>query len=115
MKYSGGLSASFVAGCIVGCSESTTGGSDAAAPPSDGAVGPSGGCVAPLVRLRTGRDTACSGGNEHRWPTSLAPTDCHGWRAVDTTGRQHDNSASRITCNPDGSFSFTQYAGSRSS
>ncbi|HRG98999.1 MAG TPA: hypothetical protein PLR99_22270 [Polyangiaceae bacterium] len=39
------------------------------------------------------------------------PTACHGWRSVDTTGRQHDNSASQITCNPDGSFSFTQYAG----
>jgi hypothetical protein len=37
---------------------------------------------------------------------------CHGWRAVDTTGRQHDNSANAIRCNGDGSFSFTQFAGS---
>jgi hypothetical protein len=36
---------------------------------------------------------------------------CHGWRAVDTTGREHDNSANDIKCNPDGSFSFVQFAG----
>jgi hypothetical protein len=113
-KYGAGWIALFA----LGCSSSATGGSDAAPPPSDaapppsdGAVPTASGCVAPLVRLRTGPDTACSGGNEHMWPTGLAAADCHGWRSVDTTGRQHDNSASQITCNPDGSFSFTQYAG----
>lgn len=70
-----------------------------------------GACTFPLVTLRTGSDTACSGGNTHAWPIGMAATACHGWRAVDTTGREHDNSANDIKCNPDGSFSFVQFAG----
>ncbi len=41
----------------------------------------------------------------------MASTDCHGWQALDTSGKQHDNSAADIKCNVDGTFSFTQYAG----
>ncbi len=68
-------------------------------------------CTAPLVTLKTGPDATCAGGNEHRWPIGLAPGACHGWTATDTSGRVHENSASAITCNTDGSFEFTQYAG----
>ncbi len=68
-------------------------------------------CVAPLVRLRTGSDAACGGGNEHRWPVGMPAAACHGWRAIDTGGREHDDSANNIRCNSDGSFSFTQFAG----
>jgi hypothetical protein len=41
----------------------------------------------------------------------LASSDCHAWAAADTSGDAHNNSAADIQCNPDGSFSFTQYAG----
>ena len=68
-------------------------------------------CVAPLVRLSTGTDAACGGGNEHRWPVGMPVAACHGWRALDTSGREHDDSANNIRCNSDGSFSFTQFAG----
>jgi hypothetical protein len=74
-------------------------------------AGPPGACEAPLVSLQTGGDSSCGGGNEHSWPVGLEADDCHGWRAVDTTGRQHDNSANSISCNVDGSFSFVQFAG----
>ncbi len=85
---------------------------DAAPPSIDATVSPMPNrCNAPLVRLRTGPNSECAGGNEHRWPIGLAATDCHGWRAVDTEGSQHDNSANGIVCNADGSFSFTQYPG----
>ncbi len=47
----------------------------------------------------------------HSWPVGMAATDCHGWRAVDPSGRQHDNSANNIGCNADGSFSFVPFAG----
>ena len=68
-------------------------------------------CAAPLVRLRTGTDTACGGGNEHLWPVGMTVAACHGWRSIDTDGREHDNSANSIRCNSDGSFSFAQFAG----
>jgi hypothetical protein len=68
-------------------------------------------CVAPLVRLQTGSDSSCEGGKEHAWPVGMAADDCHGWRATDTTGSEHDNSANSIQCNADGSFQFTQYPG----
>ena len=68
-------------------------------------------CLGPVVRLQTGPDETCDGGNEHVWPVGLAPERCHGWTAQDPTGEVHDNSAAAIGCNPDGSFSFTQYAG----
>jgi hypothetical protein len=68
-------------------------------------------CAFRLVRLQTGADPSCAGGNTHAWPVGMAPTACHGWRAVDTMGRQHDNSANDIRCNADGTFSFVQFAG----
>ncbi len=68
-------------------------------------------CSYPLVELRTGQDTSCAGGNSHLWPIGMAAADCHGWSAVDPTGKAHENSANAIGCNADGSFSFTQFAG----
>jgi hypothetical protein len=68
-------------------------------------------CVFPLVTLRTGPASDCSGQNAHRWPVGMAATDCHGWKAIDTSGKEHNNSANQIACNADGSFSFVQYAG----
>ena len=68
-------------------------------------------CASPLVELQTAKDPTCAGGNVHRWPIGMAPTACHGWRAVDPSGQQHDNSANAIGCGDDGSFTFTQFAG----
>lgn len=68
-------------------------------------------CTAPLVTIQTGSNSSCAGGNTHAWPLGLKATDCHGWRGVDTSGAQHDNSANNIRCNGDGSFSFDQHAG----
>ncbi len=69
-------------------------------------------CAYPLVRLQTGKDPACAGdGNEHRWPVGMPASACHGWRALDTMGKEHNNSANDLKCNADGSFSFTQFAG----
>lgn len=84
---------------------------DAAVVQADAAP-PAGRCVAPLASLSTGPDSACGGGGVHTFPLGLAPADCHGWRAVDPMGEAHDNSANAIGCNADGSFSFTQFAGS---
>lgn len=89
-----------------GCETSS---SEAAAPITDATATDA--CSAPLVVLRTGTDSACGGVNEHRWPIGLAATDCHGWRATDTKGDLHDNSANQIKCNADGSFTFTQFPG----
>jgi hypothetical protein len=106
-----------LAGAGVGCSSS----SEQPVPAVDGSTSTDGGtdatgsntaCTAPLVQLRTGQNTACSGGNRHAFPVGMGPGYCHGWRAIDTTGREHDNSANDIKCNPDGSFSFVQFAGS---
>jgi hypothetical protein len=95
------------------CSDDST--SDTAGgSPSTGASGASGGskaCAYPLVRLQTGPDPACGGTSAHLWPVGMPASACHGWRAIDTTGKQHDNSANDIKCNADGSFSFTQFAG----
>ena len=92
---------------------------DAGAPSNGGvqadAGAPSNGaepCAAMLVSSQTGSSSTCDGGSVHVWPIGLAPTDCHGWRAVDTSGGEHDNSANQIRCNADGSVSFVQYAGS---
>ena len=93
---------------VAGCSSSDP---DAVAEVDAGGDGAATACAAPLVTLRTGQDTTCAGGNEHRWPVGLAPGACHGWRSTDTSGRVHENSASAIGCNPDGSFQFTQFAG----
>ena len=68
-------------------------------------------CVFPLVRLQTGQDSSCAGGNEHLWPVGMPEGACHGWQGVDNEGGTHDNSASAIKCNADGTFEFTQYAG----
>ena len=91
---------------------------DAAADPEDpdSSVDPEGPtsdspCASPLVELQTAKDPTCAGGNVHRWPIGMAPTACHGWRAVDPSGQQHDNSANAIGCGDDGSFTFTQFAG----
>lgn len=69
------------------------------------------GCTFPLVMLQTGKDSECGGGNIHAWPVGMDSDDCHGWAAYDTEGKLHENSANNITCNPDGTFSFTQFAG----
>lgn len=71
-------------------------------------------CTYPLVVLQTGSDTSCSGGQLHYWPIGMAPQDCHGWQATDKQGKLHNNSANNISCNADGSFSFTQFAGNLS-
>lgn len=68
-------------------------------------------CAYPLVKLRTGQSETCEGGNEHHWPVGMATDDCHGWAATDPRGSLHENSASGIRCNSDGSFEFTQFAG----
>ncbi|MGB0592003.1 MAG: hypothetical protein ACPGU1_20165 [Myxococcota bacterium] len=68
-------------------------------------------CAFPLVELQTAKDPACGGGNLHRWPIGMAGTACHGWRAMDNSGEEHDNSANAIGCGEDGSFTFTQFAG----
>jgi len=69
------------------------------------------GCEAPLVVLQTGKDSTCAGGNQHAWPLGAGSDYCHGWASADSSGEQHQNSASGMQCNEDGSFSFTQYAG----
>lgn len=76
----------------------------------DGAVSPST-CSAPLVTIQTGTDASCGGGNTHMWPLGLPSGSCHAWQSDDTSGRQHNNSASNIQCNGDGTFSFVQFAG----
>lgn len=68
-------------------------------------------CSFPLVSIQTGSDASCKGGNTHMYPVGMPGASCHGWRAVDTSGRQHDNSANSIVCNGDGTFSFVQFAG----
>lgn len=82
-----------------------------AAQPDAASGGPLNRCTTPLAKLRTGPNEQCSGGNEHHWPVGMAEADCHGWSAVDPSGREHLNSASGIRCNEDGSFQFTQFAG----
>jgi len=95
--------------------ESETVAGDREASPEDAANGEkeesTSPCAYPLVELRTGKDTECQGGNIHQWPVGMDADNCHGWRASDTSGGQHDNSAKDIRCNDDGSFQFTQYAG----
>jgi hypothetical protein len=68
-------------------------------------------CAFPLVRLQTGPDASCGGEQGHWWPVGMEADACHGWVALDTSGRQHFNSANNILCNEDGSFSFDQYPG----
>jgi len=68
-------------------------------------------CVFPLVKLQTGQDDTCAGGNEHHWPVGMDEAACHGWRGIDNSGGTHDNSANAIRCNADGTFEFTQFAG----
>ena len=96
------------AASLTACSSSRSSGGTGAplGPPIDESA-----CVFSLVTLRTGPASDCAGQSEHRWPVGMAATDCHGWKALDTSGKEHDNSASEIACNADGSFSFTQYAG----
>lgn len=69
-------------------------------------------CSAKLVQVQTGSDATCAGGSIHSWPLGLDADSCHAWSAVDSSGRKHYNSANNITCNADGSFSFTQFANS---
>jgi hypothetical protein len=69
-------------------------------------------CGAMLVKSQTGPGSDCDGGSIHAWPIGLEPTDCHGWRSVDSEGEEHNNSANQIRCNADGSVSFVQFAGS---
>jgi hypothetical protein len=64
-----------------------------------------------VVSLQTGSSKDCTGGSTHVWPL-LPEGQCHGWSAVDTSGKDHKNSANNIQCNPDKSFSFVQFADS---
>ena len=68
-------------------------------------------CAYPLVQLQTGSDSECTGGNIHEWPVGMGDEDCHGWSSYDTSGKLHENSANNIRCNADGTFTFTQFAG----
>ena len=68
-------------------------------------------CIAPLVAIQSGTDSTCKGGETHMWPLELPSSSCHAWQPDDTSGRQHNNSASNIQCNGDGTFSFVQFAG----
>lgn len=69
-------------------------------------------CTAQLVEMKTSPDSSCPVNAPSHWfPVGGAPADCHGWEGVDPTGRTHLNSASQMTCHPDGAFSFVQYAG----
>ncbi len=102
-----GMSATSWLGALAACSSNDTGNAGAPLGPAvDASV-----CTFPLVTMRTGPSSDCSASNTHTFPVGMAATDCHGWQALDTSGKQHDNSANHITCNPDGSFSFTQYPG----
>ncbi len=120
----------FLAGLLTACAGSNAGGTastpaadggpsatptedggTSTAPTADGGQVAPGACAAPVVWLRTGRDSNCSGQSTHAWPVGMRATDCHGWQATDTSGRPHDNSANDIRCNADGSFSFVQFAG----
>lgn len=96
------LQQSLVCLVVLGCSACSTD-----SMPLEGAAA----CAYPLVRLQTGSDSSCAGGNVHAWPVGMAATACHGWRATDARGELHDNSANAIRCNADGSFQFTQFAG----
>ncbi len=94
---------------MVACSSTTTSPNAAGAPlgqPVEAGV-----CTFPLVKLQTGPSSSCGGDSAHLWPVGMAATDCHGWQAVDTNGKLHNNSANKIACNADGSFGFVQYAG----
>jgi hypothetical protein len=100
--------------CLFGCSTPTP--SPASSPTTLGepvatAAPATQSCLSPLVALQTGQDSSCGGGNIHLWPVAYGSEDCHGWTAVDTSGRVHENSANNIRCNGDGTFSFVQYAG----
>lgn len=97
------------------CAPSTgSDGNDDAGIPQDVARSSDAGapCIAMLATSQTGSSSTCEGGSVHAWPIGLAPTDCHGWRSIDTSGDLHDNSANQIQCNTDGSVSFVQFANS---
>ena len=69
-------------------------------------------CTSKLVAVSTSPDTSCpTDAPKHWYPVGGDASDCHGWAAKDTNGREHLNSASNFKCNGDGSFSLTQYAG----
>ncbi len=92
---------------LMGCATDSSDSSDAGT-----STGPSRtDCAFPLVKLVTGPDSSCGGDQAHWWPVGMAADACHGWAAVDTSGREHFNSAKNIRCNEDGSFSFDQYPG----
>jgi len=66
-------------------------------------------CKSRLVALQIGTDTSCQSGPTGYYPIhDIAPSDCHGWKSADDS---HVNSANNFTCNADGSFSLTQFAG----
>ncbi len=99
--------APFAAGCGARSSATTSATLDGGAT----SVGEGGACSFPLVKLVTGPDSSCGGDQAHWWPVGMPAEACHGWAAVDTSGREHLNSAKNIRCNADGSFSFDQHAG----
>lgn len=82
---------------------------DAESTPSDAAAASA--CAFKSVKTRTGSGSHCTTSNFHVWPIGMAATDCHGWAAVDSSGKQQHNSANAIGCKPDGSFTFTQFTG----
>jgi len=67
-------------------------------------------CSAKVIISQTGTDGNCNG-NQHYWPTTYAPEQCHGWATQDQNGKWHENSANNMRCNSDGSFTFDQYGG----
>ena len=44
-------------------------------------------CGARLVTIRTGQSSSCDGGQLHSYPLMAATSDCHGWQALDTSGK----------------------------
>eukprot|EP00658_Telonema_sp_P-2_P069462 TRINITY_DN5872_c0_g1_i5.p1 TRINITY_DN5872_c0_g1~~TRINITY_DN5872_c0_g1_i5.p1 ORF type:complete len:307 (+),score=68.11 TRINITY_DN5872_c0_g1_i5:306-1226(+) len=70
-------------------------------------------CTANLAATQSTKDNTCpTSSNQHLWPIDGAASDCHGWAATDSTGRQHYNSADQIKCSCDGtSMTYSQYPG----
>lgn len=93
---------------LLACTSATTSNGDGA---PLGAPVEASTCMYPLVTLQTGPSSDCSGQSAHKWPVGMAATDCHGWQAIDTSGKQHNNSANQIRCTSDGGFTLTQFAG----
>ena len=52
-----------------------------------------------LLATQSGPGSSCPGTSPlHHWPLTGNTADCHGWKAMDWTGRVHRNSAKNIRC-----------------